>query len=187
MSAAPIGAEVAGPRRIFLIGLPGSGKSTLGRALAAALGWPFLDLDDVIEAETGASIAALFASEGEIAFRRREAAALRRVAPAAPLVLATGGGTPCFHASMDWLLAHGHVVWLDVAPAVLAARLLAPASAPLAHRPLLATADPETASMTSLTARLTLTLAARRPFYARAPYRCTADCTTSELRALLNP
>ena len=82
----------APPRRIVLTGFMGSGKSTVGPLLAARLGWSFLDLDDVIEADAGTTIAELFARHGEPAFREREHAAIARLAAADQHVLALGGG-----------------------------------------------------------------------------------------------
>lgn len=70
----------------------GSGKSTVGPQLAARLGWRFFDVDDVIEAEAGATIAQLFAHHGEASFRDREHAAIARLADGDALVLALGGG-----------------------------------------------------------------------------------------------
>jgi shikimate kinase len=80
------------PRRIVLTGFMGSGKSTVGPLLAARLGWTFLDLDDVIEAEAGTTIAELFARHGEQAFRDCEHAAIARLATDDQQVLALGGG-----------------------------------------------------------------------------------------------
>jgi len=82
----------APPRRIVLTGFMGSGKTTVGPLLAARLGWNFLDADDVIEAEAGATIAELFARHGEASFRDREHAAIARLAANDALVLALGGG-----------------------------------------------------------------------------------------------
>jgi shikimate kinase len=70
----------------------GSGKTTVGPLVAARLGWKFLDVDDLIEAEAGATIAELFASHGETAFREREHTTVARVASGDALVLALGGG-----------------------------------------------------------------------------------------------
>ena len=70
----------------------GSGKTTVGPLVAARLGWNFVDLDDVIEAEAGATIAELFSRHGEAAFRDREHAAIARLAAGDALVLALGGG-----------------------------------------------------------------------------------------------
>jgi shikimate kinase len=80
------------PRRIVLTGFMGSGKTTLGPLLAARLGWSFIDVDDVIEAEAGVTIAELFARHGEAAFRERERATIARLAAGDSLVLALGGG-----------------------------------------------------------------------------------------------
>jgi shikimate kinase len=85
-------APVAPPRRIVLTGFMGSGKTTVGPLVAARLGWNFVDLDDVIEAEAGATIAELFSRHGETAFRDREHAAIARLAASDALVLALGGG-----------------------------------------------------------------------------------------------
>jgi len=80
------------PRRIVLTGFMGSGKSTVGPILACRLGWSFLDVDEVIESQAGATIADLFAIHGEAAFRDREHATIARLAAADALVLALGGG-----------------------------------------------------------------------------------------------
>ncbi len=70
----------------------GSGKTTVGPLVAARLGWSFVDVDDVIEAEAGATIAEIFARHGEAAFREREHTTIVRLAEADALVLALGGG-----------------------------------------------------------------------------------------------
>ncbi|MGB6973095.1 MAG: shikimate kinase [Terracidiphilus sp.] len=80
------------PRRIVLTGFMGSGKSTVGPLLAAGLGWQFLDADNVLEAETGLSIAEIFARHGEAAFRDLEHTTIARLAVTDSLVLALGGG-----------------------------------------------------------------------------------------------
>jgi shikimate kinase len=82
----------APPRRIVLTGFMGSGKSTVGPLLAGRLGWKFLDVDDVVEAEAGATIAELFARHGEAWFREREQATIARLCAGEALVLALGGG-----------------------------------------------------------------------------------------------
>ncbi|HEY1210523.1 MAG TPA: shikimate kinase [Terracidiphilus sp.] len=80
------------PRRIVLTGFMGSGKTTLGPLVATRLGWSFIDVDDVIEAEAGMTIAEIFARHGEAAFRERERATIARLAAVDSLVLALGGG-----------------------------------------------------------------------------------------------
>jgi shikimate kinase len=79
-------------RRIVLTGFMGSGKSTAGPLVAGRLGWAFVDVDDVIESEAGATIAELFVRHGESPFRDREHAAIARLAAGDALVLALGGG-----------------------------------------------------------------------------------------------
>jgi shikimate kinase len=80
------------PRRIVLTGFMGSGKTTVGPLVAARLGWDFLDVDDVIESDAGATIVELFARHGEVHFRAREHATIARLAAGDALVLALGGG-----------------------------------------------------------------------------------------------
>ncbi|WP_201984148.1 shikimate kinase [Hymenobacter rubidus] len=166
-----------GSGHLSIVGLPGSGKTTLGRQLAAHFNRPFLDLDIAIEARTGQSVREIFAAAGEVGFREIEAAVLRealgRSGP--PLVLATGGGTPCFHDNMTLLNQAGPTLWLDVPVAVLAARL--PAEE-VAKRPLLVAAG-------GAEAWLHETLAARRGFYAQARLRCAAACTLPAVVAQL--
>lgn len=100
-------------RRIVLTGFMGSGKTTVGPLVAARLGWRFVDVDDVIEAEAGSTIAELFARHGEAAFREREQAAIARLVAGDTLVLALGGGAienpgtrALLMASDDTLLVH---------------------------------------------------------------------------------
>jgi shikimate kinase len=93
------------PRRIVLTGFMGSGKTTLGPLIAARLGWNFIDVDDVIEAEADATIAELFARHGEAASRDREHEIIRRLAQSDALVLALGGGAIEHEATRALLLA----------------------------------------------------------------------------------
>ncbi len=166
-----------GSGHLSIVGLPGAGKTTLGRQLASHFNRPFLDLDAAIEARTGRSVREVFAGEGEAGFRAVEAAALRAVLAAGgpPLVLATGGGTPCFHDNMALLNQAGITLWLDVPVAELAARL---APEEVAKRPLLAAAG-------GAEAWLRETLAARKQFYAQARVRCAVACTLPAVIARL--
>ena len=92
------------PRRIVLTGFMGSGKTTVGPLLAARLGWSFVDVDDVIEAEARVSIAELFACHGEAQFREREHATIARLAAGDALVLALGGGAIEHSATREMLI-----------------------------------------------------------------------------------
>ena len=96
--------QSAQPSRLVLTGFMGSGKSTLGPLLAARLGWKFLDVDEVIEAEAGMTIAELFARQGEPLFRAREAETIARLVASDALVLALGGGAIEHEATRKLLL-----------------------------------------------------------------------------------
>lgn len=111
----------------------GVGKSYLGKELAQQLGFAFADLDDEIEAKAGMSVAAIFEKMGETEFRKIEASCLRSFEDTQQIVVATGGGTPCFHENMDWMNEHGITVYFSASPAVLASRL----QAEISKRPLL--------------------------------------------------
>jgi shikimate kinase len=96
----------------FLTGFMGSGKSHWGKIWAAGNQLSFLDLDEVIEAGEGATIAAIFETKGEDYFRNIEAAALRSCAGLENTIIACGGGTPCFHDNMRWMNAHGTTIYI---------------------------------------------------------------------------
>lgn len=136
-----------------------TGKTTVGRMVADRLGRPFVDLDQAIEETAGKPVAEIFRTEGEPAFRRAEAEALRRALDRGDVVLATGGGAACREDNLQQMLARGRVVALSVTPAEVIAR-----TGGASGRPLLDGAgDPLSAAR-----RL---LEAREPFYARAHVR----------------
>lgn len=112
-------------RPIFLIGLPGCGKSTFGRSLARALGREFIDLDRFIENRRRKSVAEIFAAEGESAFRVIESRMLQEVAEFENVVVACGGGTPVTPGNMELMSERGRVVWLKASDEVLLRRLWA--------------------------------------------------------------
>jgi len=140
-------------RPIALVGLMGAGKSAVARVLGERLAVAVADLDAMIEAEAGCTIAELFARDGEPAFRRKESRLLGRALAAGARVVACGGGIVLDPATRALLKARCRVVWLEVTPAEAARRL----RASLASRPLLAGADPR--------ARLESLLAERGPLY----------------------
>ena len=125
-------------RHIVLVGLPGSGKSTVGRAVAARLGRSFLDFDEEIERRAGASVARLFASLGEAGFRKLELELTRELRGGAPRVLAPGGGWVTNPVAVGLLSPPATLVHLRVSPEMAVARM----GRSLADRPLLRVADP---------------------------------------------
>jgi shikimate kinase len=138
---------------IFLVGLMGSGKTTIGRQLAKRLGRPFLDSDHEIEARTGVRIPTIFEIEGEAGFRRREAQVIADLTQQdAPIVLATGGGAVLDAENRRLLRENGWVVYLNVPPSSLWERTRHDRS-----RPLLQVENP--------LAKLEALYAARDPLY----------------------
>lgn len=106
-------------RNIYLIGLMGAGKTTIGRLLAKRMGRKFLDSDHEIEARTGVSIPTIFEIEGEAGFRNREAQTIAELSQQEQLVLATGGGAILNAGTRQRLHDSGWVIYLDVSPAQL--------------------------------------------------------------------
>jgi len=123
--------------KIYLIGMPGSGKSTLGRKLARELLVEFVDLDNEIEKKEGKSVREIFAANGEEYFRLSESQVLTNwsVSPTS-FVMATGGGTPCFFNGIQVINETGLSIFLDVPLSQLLFRL-----EKKTDRPLLSSAD----------------------------------------------
>ncbi len=126
---------------IVLVGLPGSGKSTVGRAVAKRLSRPFLDFDTEIEKREGMSVARIFAERGEAAFRTLEYDLTRELAAAPPMVLSPGGGWVTIPDVMALLRPPGRIIHLLISPAEALRRL----TRSRIVRPLLAQADPSMA------------------------------------------
>lgn len=122
---------------LFLVGMPGSGKSTVGRQLSRRLRLPFFDSDHVIEERLGCSIRDYFAREGEDAFRDLEEQVIAELAAGSGAVVATGGGTVLRPANRARLREHGQVIYLRSMPEELYRRLRHDT-----QRPLLQVADP---------------------------------------------
>lgn len=110
------------PRNIVLIGFMGSGKSTVGRALAGRRGWRFVDTDEIIARTAGRDIPTLFAEEGEARFRDREIQVVLGVSAGERQVIATGGGAILRPENVAALREAGLVVWLTARPDVVVAR-----------------------------------------------------------------
>jgi len=148
---------------LVLVGLPGSGKSTVGRAVAERLGRPFLDFDREIERREGESVARLFVSRGEPWFREQERALTRELTSQHRMVLAPGGGWIANPGCLDALRPPAVMIYLEVEPA----RALKRMAAGVAARPLLRHPDP--------LGELERLLAARKDLYILANHTVRVD------------
>lgn len=133
--------DAGGDAPIVLVGLPGAGKTTVGRAVAGRLGWTFIDLDEEIARAAGQTIPAIFATEGESGFRARERAATQALVGARRVVISPGGG---------WMANDGCVALLRPPAGIIHLRVgvdaaLARMADDRAARPLLAGPDPRAA------------------------------------------
>lgn len=146
---------------VFLVGMMGAGKTTVGRRLARRLGWSFVDADRELEARLGVPVSTVFELEGEDGFRRREAALIDELTRRGGLVLATGGGAVVTASNREALRTRGRVVYLRASVGDLWHRLRRDTA-----RPLLRTADPR--------ARIEQLVAARDPLY-REIAHCIVD------------
>jgi shikimate kinase len=127
--------------KIFLIGLPGCGKSTLGKQLARHLNVVFIDLDQEIEHSVGVPVREIFKKYGENFFRKQESETLRTISEKeTDFVMATGGGTPVFHDSLKFMNAIGQTVFMDVPTREITNRIL---QSNKEERPLLASLAPD--------------------------------------------
>lgn len=140
------------PARLILIGMMGSGKSTIGQLLAHHLGARFVDCDRVLEERSGVSVATIFELEGEAGFRKREAALIDELTQEDRLILATGGGAVLSEQNRRHMHERGLVVYLEATLEELLRRLKSDRS-----RPLLNGED--------RTQRVAQLLAARAPLY----------------------
>ncbi|MBA3341292.1 MAG: shikimate kinase [Gemmatimonadaceae bacterium] len=133
---------------LVLIGLPGAGKTTIGRAAARALNWPFIDFDTEIEHRAHASVAEIFARHGEDQFRRFEHSLTAELAGCSGMVMSAGGGWVVNDESVALLRSTSRIIYLRVAPSTVIVRLGLAKS----RRPLLDVADP-LAAVTEMLAR----------------------------------
>lgn len=138
MSSNPNPGETAdGPGNIFLVGLMGAGKTSVGRMLARRLNMEFFDADSEIERITGVKIPVIFEIEGETGFRAREEKMIEQLSAMNGIVLATGGGAVIAETNRRFLKSRGRVIYLRAAPEDLWRRTRRDR-----NRPLLQTADP---------------------------------------------
>jgi len=148
--------------KIFLLGLTGAGKSTIGKILANKLSYPFIDLDDVIRFETRKSIEDIFETKGETHFRELENKYLKKVASIDRRVIATGGGTPCFHDGMTFMKKNGLSIFLYTPVELVTERLF---ESDVKQRPMIKGKSKE-----ELHDFLSDKLAERLPFYSQADF-----------------
>ncbi len=147
--------------KIFLVGLPGCGKSTLGKQLAEKLSIAFFDLDTEIEKSVGLPVKSIFKRYGESFFRKEESECLQKLTEShIDFVIATGGGTPVFFDTMAYMNKNGLTIFLDVPATEIANRILKTA---LEERPLFAGVHPE-----ELKDQIEFLRSQRIPFYRQA-------------------
>lgn len=153
-------------KNIVVVGFPGSGKTTIGRKLAAYLHLHFVDLDEAIEAKYHTSIPQLFEKYGEFAFRKCEFAALQELLRKPDLLISTGGGAPCFENAMQLINQHATSVYFQLSEAMLVQRLMSSRK----KRPLVTGSDIATVKQ-----YVHQTLAVRAPYYEQADIILTED------------
>lgn len=153
---------------IFIIGFPGSGKTTICNALKDKIGnrYEFVDLDDYITERIGMTIREFFAKNGEQAFRTLESESIKELACKNNIIIACGGGTPCFGNNMETMNNAGKTIRLVVSEERLFSRLLAGRD----HRPLIAAMNPD-----ELKYYISHTLAERSKYYSKASFSFSAE------------
>jgi shikimate kinase len=154
-------------KHLLLIGLPGAGKSTVGKLVADALQAGFVDVDSILLRKEGKPIALIFAEKGESAFRDMERKEMETALASEPAVLAPGGGWAAQPGALDGAKTAAYVIYLKARPATAAGRAL-----PAGTRPLLMGADSE--------AQMREMLETRETFYMRADAAVDTEQKTAE-------
>jgi shikimate kinase len=155
------------PRHIVLVGLPGSGKSTVGRLVADGLSSPLIDIDSLLVREMGMPVSQIFGMVGEARFREMESAAVTAAQGGNPGVIVPGGGWAAQPGQLEAAMAMSLVVYLRCLPATAAKR-----SQQGEVRPVLAGVDP--------VQRMRALLEEREPFYVRAHHQVQAEHSAAE-------
>ncbi len=157
-------------RHLVLVGLPGAGKSSVGRLAAGLLRCPFVDLDEMLAQASGESVGTIFATRGESVFRELEREAMAELLDREPMVIAPGGGWAAQPGNLEAAEPVAVVVYLSVSPGTAATRL-----AGTGDRPLLAGDDPREV--------LEQMLRSREPFYRRAALEVDGEAGSVEVVA----
>lgn len=165
-------------KNIFLIGMPSSGKSTLGRQLAKRLDYQFVDTDELIENQEIASISDIFKYKGEDYFRLIENKILKSIQPNQKIIVATGGGMPCFHNGMDFIKSNGTSIFLNVSPEDLLKRIQ---KSDINNRPLIDKRQKEDELLISIKNRYE----ARLQFYEQADVQIDGSIDVEQILWLL--
>lgn len=164
--------------RVYLIGYMGCGKSRLGRLLASHVGKAFVDMDDYIESRNCKTVPQIFAEEGESEFRRKERRALEELSEFEDVIIATGGGAPCFFDNMELMNRTGVTVFLNIEPSILADRLMKSKT----ERPLI-----KGKSREELIEFIYETLQKRKEYYSKAQFEITEpDIDLDELWQMIS-
>ena len=147
----------------YLIGMPASGKTTIGKQLAKNLNALFIDLDNYISTKESLTITKLFQEKGEAYFREIENKCLTEVSQTkADTVVSLGGGTPCFYDNMNVILSSGNVFYIHAPQHIIISRI----KNGVTKRPLFTNLND-----TDLTDKINLLLKQREPFYLKAHYK----------------
>ena len=174
-------------QNLVLIGLMGSGKSTVGRLLARLSGYGFIDLDEQVEKRQGRRVYDIFRDRGEGAFRAAELEALSALSGIRSHVIATGGGTVAGDECWQKLHELGHIIWLDTLVDVIAARLVANSEA-ISNRPLLdglANLGDQRALLEEVSQRLNVLRQSRYHRYSAADFTVGEGYSTPDTTARL--
>ena len=165
------------PDNVVLLGFSATGKSSIGRLLAAKQGWPFIDTDELIVQQVGKSIAAIFRDDGEVAFRAAESEAVAAACAGSRRIVSLGGGAPIDPASRERIRDGNWVVRLEASPETILHRLRTNPGAE--ERPMLIGSDP--------LGRIRTLLAARAEAFAIADFAVDTDgWTTDDLAVMIH-
>ncbi len=165
------------PSLIYLVGMPGSGKTTLGEILATTLHYDFIDLDERIIAYEGMTIPEIFDKKGEAYFREIESTILKQTVKLRNTIISTGGGVPCFFDNMNFINQNGISIWLNVSPELLAKRI----AASKGDRPMF-----QNQSFEEIIANVKQKLDERKKFYEQAHFKIDEPATLHNVLQVLD-